>query len=91
MDRERRYSTIERECLAVVYAIEKFHFYLVGSEFILEVDHRPLIFLSKFKGSNNRLMRWALSMQPYCYRIVYIPGRDNIGADFLSRVNQEPI
>ena len=53
LDRERRYSTIERECLAIVFGIHRFDFYLRGEEFILEVDHKPLIYLEKFKGKND--------------------------------------
>ena len=43
LDRETRYSTIERECLAVIFAINRFDFYLRGKEFNLEVDHKPLV------------------------------------------------
>ena len=82
---EKNYSTIERECLGIIFAINKFNFYLRGREFILEVDHKPLIFLNKMKCSNSRLMRWALSLQPYRYRAVHIAGADNFGADLLSR------
>jgi hypothetical protein len=46
---EKRYSTIERECLAIIYGIDKYKYYLVGQEFILEVDHKPLIYLNKLK------------------------------------------
>ena len=84
LDRETRYSTIERECLSIVYGIDKFKFYLIGKEFILEVDHRPLIYLSKLKGSNARLMRWALRLQSYRFRIVHISGKENVGADLMS-------
>lgn len=86
-DRERRYSTIERECLAIVFGIHKFDFYLRGKEFILEVDHKPLIYLEKFKGKNDRVLRWALGLQPYKFRIVHVAGSDNIGADLLSRLS----
>ena len=85
LDRETRYSTIERECLAVVFAINRFDFYLRGKEFILEVDHKPLLYLSTFKGKNDRLLRWALSLQAYKFRVVHIAGKDNLGADLLSR------
>ena len=85
VDRETRYSTIERECLAIIYAVSRFYYYLLGQEFILEVDHKPLVYLSNLKNSNSRLMRWALSLQPFKFRIVYIPGPDNLGADLLSR------
>ena len=89
MDRETRYSTIERECLAIVWGIQKFKFYLLGKMFYLEVDHKPLIFLNKLKCDNSRLMRWALSLQPYKFQIVHISGVDNIGADLLSRLPKD--
>ena len=84
--RESRYSTIERECLAVVFGILRFDYYLRGREFILEVDHKPLTYLPTFKGKNDRLLRWPLSLQAYQFRVVHVAGADNIGADLLSRV-----
>ena len=53
LDRETRYSTIERECLAIIFAVNRFDFYLRGKEFILELDHKPLLYLSTFKGKND--------------------------------------
>ena len=85
LDREKRYSTVERECYAIVWALAKFRYYLYGREFLLETDHRPLVYLETFKGNNGRLMRWALSLQPYKFRIIYISGAENHGADLLSR------
>ena len=85
LDREKRYSTIERECLAIVFGIMKFDIYLRGREFILEIDHRPLVYLNSFKGKNDRLLRWSLNIQTYNFRIVHISGKDNVGADLLSR------
>ncbi len=51
-DREQKYSTIERECLGVVWAVRKFLLYLNGSEFILQTDHQPLVYLNKAKLSS---------------------------------------
>jgi len=85
LDRETKYSTIERECLAIVFGVQKFDYYLMGKEFILEVDHKPLVYLKNFRRSNNRVVRWALSLQPYKFRLVHVAGRDNVGADLLSR------
>lgn len=85
LDRETRYSTIERELLGIVFGIDKFKYFLIAKQFILEVDHRPLIYLNKFKGNNSRLLHWALALQSYDFRIVHIPGSCNIGADYLSR------
>ena len=83
-DGETRYS-IESELLAVVWAIQRFKYYLLGATFILEVDHKPLVYLNKFKGDNARLMRWTLGLQAFHFQIVHINGRDNVGGDFLSR------
>ena len=85
LPRERAYSTIERECLALVWAIAKFHTYLYGKEFILETDHYPLSYLTRAKVNNNRVMRWALSLQPYRFLVKAVKGSHNVGPDFLSR------
>jgi hypothetical protein len=82
---ERAYATVEKECLAVIWAVTKFERYLYGSEFVLETDHQPLAYLNKAKIANARLMRWALILQPYRFRIQAIKGSTNLGADYLSR------
>nr|KAG5702720.1 hypothetical protein BaRGS_013357 [Batillaria attramentaria] len=84
-DAERRYATVERECLAVVWAIGKFELYLYGREFVLQTDHGSLQYLHQAKLTNSRLMRWALLLQPFSFRVQVIPGKENVGADFLSR------
>ncbi|XP_062602901.1 uncharacterized protein LOC134264647 [Saccostrea cucullata] len=83
--REKSYAVIEKECLAVVWGIQKFHQYLYGKDFVLETDHQPLMYMNKAKTENSRLMRWALQLQPYHFRIVAIKGSENVGADYLSR------
>lgn len=85
LDRERRYSTIKKECLAIRFRIQHFDYYLKGKEFILEVDHKLMVYLSQFKDVNDRLLRWVLKFQDYRYRVVHFASKDNIGADFLSR------
>jgi len=55
--RESNYSTIERECLAIVWGIRKFQEYVYGTEFFLETDHEPLQYLRQAKFQNGRLMR----------------------------------
>eukprot|EP00745_Piridium_sociabile_P002381 TRINITY_DN1145_c0_g1_i6.p1 TRINITY_DN1145_c0_g1~~TRINITY_DN1145_c0_g1_i6.p1 ORF type:complete len:1434 (+),score=199.20 TRINITY_DN1145_c0_g1_i6:329-4630(+) len=85
LDRETRYSTIERECLAIVWALTKLSRYLWGHRFVLQTDHKPLTFLNSGQFKNGRLTRWALSLQEYCFDIVSLPGRDNVFADCLSR------
>ncbi len=86
LPRECKYSAIERECLAIVWAIQKFRVYLYGREFILQTDHQPLIYLNRTKFLNDRIMRWAMSLQSYPMRIESIKGSENVGADYLSRI-----
>ena len=86
LSREKAYSTTERECLAIVWGIRHFQCYLEGREFILETDHQSLVYLQRAKHLNSRIMRWALSLQPFRFRLESIKGRDNVGADYLSRV-----
>ena len=84
LPRERNYSTIE-ECLAIVWAVQKFQNFLFGKPFALETDHQPLQYLGKAQFQNGRLMRGALALQPYRFTIRAIKGKNNVGADFLSR------
>ena len=86
---EQNYSTIERECLAIVWAIKRFHPYLYGREFVLQCDHQPLEYLNSVTPANSRLTKWSLLVQSYAFTIQAIPGVENVGADFLSR-NLEP-
>jgi hypothetical protein len=75
LPREQNYATVEKECLSIVWAINKFHRYLYGREFVIETDHQPLIYLKTMKSKNDRLMRWTLELQTYKFRIVYIKGK----------------
>ena len=85
LPRECSYSVMEKECLAVVWAVNKLRMYLYGKEFILQTDHQSLTYLDKAKFTNQRVMRWSLALQPYRYRVEYIKGEDNLGTDMLSR------
>ncbi|XP_077551257.1 uncharacterized protein LOC144164889 [Haemaphysalis longicornis] len=86
LPRETRYSTIERECLALYWAVQKFHIYLYGKPFIIESDHQPLQYLQTAKHVNNRVLRWSLALQEYSFTVHYIKGADNVGADYMSRI-----
>ncbi|CAC5397235.1 unnamed protein product [Mytilus coruscus] len=88
-DTERRYSQTEKEALALVWACERFHVYIYGSQFELLTDHKPLecIYSTKSKVCA-RIERWVLRKQPHTYTVRYIPGPKNI-ADSLSRLIKE--
>ena len=89
LDREKRYSVIELECLSLVYCISKLKYYLIEREFVLETDAKSLLYLNKNKNStNSRLTRWSLQLQEYRFRVKAIKGASNHGADFLSRTVQ---
>ncbi|MCG8096943.1 MAG: DDE-type integrase/transposase/recombinase [Candidatus Thiodiazotropha endolucinida] len=85
LPREKNYSVIEKECLAIIWGVEKFRKYLYGVEFLLETDHKPLSYMQTAKVLNPRIMRWAMKLQPYRFRIIAIRGQENLGADYLSR------
>ena len=85
VDRETRYSTIERECLAIIWGIQKLSYYLMGARFTLQCDHQALKYLNTTKFENSRVSRWSLMLQEYDFNVEYIKGEDNIIADFLSR------
>ena len=85
LDREKRYSTIERECLAIVWAVHKFVRFLWGVRFVLQTDHRPLTYLRTSNFKNSRIMRWALSLQEFSFEVLPVSGQANVFADLLSR------
>ncbi|XP_041470756.1 uncharacterized protein LOC121420251 [Lytechinus variegatus] len=85
-DSEKDYAVIEKECLAIIWAVKKFETYLYGNQFDLETDHQSLTYIHRTKVANPMVMRWALALQPYRFRLVSIKGSDNVGADLLSRL-----
>lgn len=82
---ERKYNVTERECLAVLTAIEKFRAYIEGAKFQVITDHSSLIWLLKLNNPVGRLGRWALKLQQYNYDITHRKGKFNDVADALSR------
>ncbi|MES9879335.1 MAG: reverse transcriptase family protein, partial [Sedimenticola sp.] len=86
---ERNFAVVERECLGVVWGTLKFQRYLYGKEFTLQTDHQPLRYMKTAKLANSRLMRWSLLLQPFRFTIEAIKGNQNVGADYLSRVEVE--
>ena len=85
---ERRYAQIEKEALAVTWACERFDFYLVGTDFEVETDHKPLVRLLGEKDLANlplRCQRFKLRLMRYRFDIFHTPGSQMFLADALSR------
>ncbi len=83
--RETMYSTIEKECLAIRWAVLTLRYYLLGREFTLCSDHAPLQWLHRMKDTNARITRWYLALQPFKFKVIHRPGTQMTVADFLSR------
>ncbi len=83
--RETMYSTIEKECLAIRWAVLTLRYYLLGWEFTLCSDHAPLQWLHRMKDTNVRITRWYLALQPFKFKVIHRPGTQMTVADFLSR------
>lgn len=85
---ERNYYTTERELLAIVFGCKKYRNYILGHTTHLLTDHQALTFLNSCRLLNGRLMRWSIQLQEFNLQIKYIMGKDNIGADTLTRYVQ---
>jgi len=88
---EKNYAQIDKEALALIYGVQKFHVYLYGRKFILVTDHKPLVsLLGPTKGipltAAARLQRWALLLAGYQYDIQFKPTQKHGNADGLSRL-----
>ena len=88
---ERKYSQLDKEALAILFGVTKFHQYLYGRHFVIYSDHKPLMYIfgeSKSIPSvaSARVQRWALTLSAYTYSIKYRKGEDMCNADALSRL-----
>jgi hypothetical protein len=73
--------------LAVVYAINKFRHYLIGYSTFIHTDHSTIKYLMNKPITNAQITRCLLLLQEFDITIVDRPGKENVVADFLSRLN----
>ncbi|XP_038139940.1 uncharacterized protein K02A2.6-like [Cyprinodon tularosa] len=88
---EKRYSQLDKEGLAIMFGIKRFHKYIYGRMFTISTDHKPLISLFHEKKPvpqmcSPRVQRWATLLRAYEYKIIYKPGKEHANADALSRL-----
>lgn len=82
---QRNFSTTEKECLAVLWSIEKLRPYIEGSHFKVITDHYSLLWLSKLENPSGRLARWSVRLQQYDFEIIHRKGKEHLVPDALSR------
>lgn len=84
---EKHYANIERELLAIAWGVQKFHTYLYGRKVIVETDHKPLeaIFKKPLNEAPPRLQRMLLKLTKYDLNVRYVPGKQQVLSDCLSR------
>jgi len=83
---QRNWPTIERECYAIVYAVQKLRHYLLGAKFTVYTDHLPLRTLFTSEMRNAKIQRWSIILSEFDCAIEYNKGVDNAYADLLSRI-----
>ncbi|CAL2225506.1 unnamed protein product [Prunus armeniaca] len=86
---QKNYTTTEKELLAVVFALEKFRSYILGSQIVVFTDHSALKYLLRKKEAKSRLIRWILLLQEFDLTIKDKKRVENVVADHLSRISFE--
>ncbi|RYX87425.1 hypothetical protein EON73_01410, partial [bacterium] len=84
---ERNKPIIEKELLAIHFAITTLRPYLYGTKFVVYSDHKPLIYLYSLKNPASKLTRIRLDLEEYNFVVQYIKGANNVVADALSRIS----
>ena len=85
---QANYTTTEKELLAIVFALENFRFYMLGTRIIVYTDHATLKYLLQKADSKPRLIRWMLWLQEFDLEIHDRSGAQNLVVDHLSRIKR---
>ncbi|EER11350.1 retrovirus polyprotein, putative, partial [Perkinsus marinus ATCC 50983] len=82
---ESKWSTEQVELLAVLWAVEHWHYYLYGRRFTIVTDHDNLRWLLHVSPKKPRLCRWVLRLCEYDFDIIHRKGAQQSNVDFFSR------
>lgn len=89
-DSEKKHPAIEKEACAIIECLRKWRHYLIGRHFMLITDQKSVAFMINQKHAskikNEKIERWRLELSCYKYDVIYRSGKENVGADALSRV-----
>jgi hypothetical protein len=88
---EHNYIMMEREGLAMIYALQKFRHYLLGSHFKLFTDHSALKYLVNKPVLEGRICRWMLLFQEFSFEVIIKMGRCNVGPNHMSKLDQRKV
>ncbi len=83
---EKNYATVEKEALAIKWAVLELRYYLLGRRFTLVTDHAPLQWMARAKDTNARVTRWFLALQDFHFEVRHRAGVAHANADGLSRI-----
>ncbi|KAI2667015.1 Retrovirus-related Pol polyprotein from transposon 17.6 [Labeo rohita] len=83
---ETRYAAVEKEALAIKWAVLELRYYLLGRRFTLITDHAPLQWMARAKDTNARVTRWFLALQDFSFTVEHRAGTAHSNADGLSRL-----
>jgi hypothetical protein len=82
---QQNWRTQEQECYGIIAAVKEFHHYLSHIHFTLHTDHKSLLALN---DGNGKVVRWKVELSNYNFTLVHIPGKENVVADALSRLEE---
>ena len=84
---QKKWATNEQECFGIYFALRKWHNIVFGRDVIVYNDHKPLEHMMTAQSANSKINRWATEIMDYSPTFKWIPGSQNLAADFLSRMN----
>jgi len=84
---EKRYDTTEKEALAIYWGITRLKSFLLGKLFTVYSDHKALLYIFENEKASPKILRWNMALQEFNFKVKFCPGKENIVADALTRVN----